>query len=189
MMIFLFLCFLSILQVCLIPKSAHGTNPASAHMAGMKIQPVEVDKYGNIDAVHLKAMVLVFSLVDGRGRVGSGGGDQGLDGLCKRLLLHSNEKSAVLPLTRVYSAPPTTNGEKSLFSNSSLCKKLNELFMVVVRVLLAGPACLFLPNLPSPSPLPHLIIKMAVTHLIFVSGIVTQMSTLQISMTVPALEC
>uniref|UniRef100_A0A8C2RVV9 Glycine cleavage system P protein n=1 Tax=Capra hircus TaxID=9925 RepID=A0A8C2RVV9_CAPHI len=43
--------------VCLIPKSAHGTNPASAHMAGMKIQPVEVDKYGNIDAAHLKAMV------------------------------------------------------------------------------------------------------------------------------------
>ncbi|KAI2552096.1 GLDC isoform 16 [Pan troglodytes] len=56
--------------VCLIPKSAHGTNPASAHMAGMKIQPVEVDKYGNIDAVHLKAMVLVFSLADGRGRDG-----------------------------------------------------------------------------------------------------------------------
>uniref|UniRef100_A0ABI7X728 Glycine cleavage system P protein n=1 Tax=Felis catus TaxID=9685 RepID=A0ABI7X728_FELCA len=43
--------------VCLIPKSAHGTNPASAHMAGMKIQPVEVDKYGNIDTAHLKAMV------------------------------------------------------------------------------------------------------------------------------------
>ncbi|XP_051002284.1 glycine dehydrogenase (decarboxylating), mitochondrial [Acomys russatus] len=43
--------------VCLIPKSAHGTNPASAHMAGMVIQPVEVDRYGNIDAAHLKAMV------------------------------------------------------------------------------------------------------------------------------------
>ncbi|XP_028619935.1 glycine dehydrogenase (decarboxylating), mitochondrial [Grammomys surdaster] len=43
--------------VCLIPKSAHGTNPASAYMAGMKIQPVEVDRYGNIDVVHLKAMV------------------------------------------------------------------------------------------------------------------------------------
>ncbi|ELK07008.1 Glycine dehydrogenase [decarboxylating], mitochondrial [Pteropus alecto] len=43
--------------VCLIPKSAHGTNPASAHMAGMKIQPVEVDKCGNIDIAHLKAMV------------------------------------------------------------------------------------------------------------------------------------
>uniref|UniRef100_A0A674KGT3 glycine dehydrogenase (aminomethyl-transferring) n=1 Tax=Terrapene triunguis TaxID=2587831 RepID=A0A674KGT3_9SAUR len=44
-------------NVCLIPKSAHGTNPASAHMAGMKIQPVEVDKNGNIDIAHLKAMV------------------------------------------------------------------------------------------------------------------------------------
>lgn len=44
-------------QVCLIPKSAHGTNPASAQMAGMKIQVVEVDKDGNIDVAHLKAMV------------------------------------------------------------------------------------------------------------------------------------
>ncbi|KAM4708873.1 glycine dehydrogenase (decarboxylating), mitochondrial [Discoglossus pictus] len=44
-------------SVCLIPKSAHGTNPASAQMAGMKIQPVEIDKNGNIDIAHLKAMV------------------------------------------------------------------------------------------------------------------------------------
>lgn len=36
-------------------------------MAGMKIQPVEVDKYGNIDAAHLKAMVLIFHLTDGGG--------------------------------------------------------------------------------------------------------------------------
>ncbi|PIO34763.1 hypothetical protein AB205_0000090 [Aquarana catesbeiana] len=43
--------------VCLIPKSAHGTNPASAQMAGMKIQPVEVDKDGSIDLAHLRAMV------------------------------------------------------------------------------------------------------------------------------------
>ncbi|XP_040213560.1 glycine dehydrogenase (decarboxylating), mitochondrial [Rana temporaria] len=43
--------------VCLIPKSAHGTNPASAQMAGMKIQPVEVDKDGSIDVAHLRAMV------------------------------------------------------------------------------------------------------------------------------------
>lgn len=48
------------LKVCLIPKSAHGTNPASAQMAGMKIQPVEVDKNGSIDAGHLKAMVSLF---------------------------------------------------------------------------------------------------------------------------------
>lgn len=45
------------LQVCLIPKSAHGTNPASAQMAGMKVQVVEVDKDGNTDLVHLKALV------------------------------------------------------------------------------------------------------------------------------------
>ncbi|KAM8961978.1 glycine dehydrogenase (decarboxylating), mitochondrial [Pelodytes ibericus] len=44
-------------SVCLIPKSAHGTNPASAQMAGMKIQPVEIDKNGSIDLAHLKAMV------------------------------------------------------------------------------------------------------------------------------------
>ncbi|XP_018601995.1 glycine dehydrogenase (decarboxylating), mitochondrial isoform X1 [Scleropages formosus] len=43
--------------VCLIPKSAHGTNPASAQMAGMKVQVVEVDRDGNIDIAHLKAMV------------------------------------------------------------------------------------------------------------------------------------
>uniref|UniRef100_A0A8C6Q4U2 glycine dehydrogenase (aminomethyl-transferring) n=1 Tax=Nothobranchius furzeri TaxID=105023 RepID=A0A8C6Q4U2_NOTFU len=44
-------------SVCLIPKSAHGTNPASAQMAGMKVQVVEVDKDGNIDLAHLKAQV------------------------------------------------------------------------------------------------------------------------------------
>lgn len=42
--------------VCLIPTSAHGTNPASAQMAGMKIQPINVDKNGAIDMRHLRAM-------------------------------------------------------------------------------------------------------------------------------------
>lgn len=36
-------------NVCLIPKSAHGTNPASAVMAGMKVVVVENDAKGNID--------------------------------------------------------------------------------------------------------------------------------------------
>lgn len=45
-------------QVCLIPKSAHGTNPASAQMAGMKVQVVEVDKDGNIDMANLKDLVI-----------------------------------------------------------------------------------------------------------------------------------
>ena len=36
-------------NICLIPESAHGTNPASAQMAGMKVVPVKCDKSGNID--------------------------------------------------------------------------------------------------------------------------------------------
>ena len=36
-------------NVCLIPKSAHGTNPASAVMCGMKVVTVESDDRGNID--------------------------------------------------------------------------------------------------------------------------------------------
>ena len=36
-------------NVVLIPASAHGTNPASAVMAGMKVVVVDCDKYGNID--------------------------------------------------------------------------------------------------------------------------------------------
>lgn len=63
-----FFCLLSCaLKVCLIPKSAHGTNPASAYMAGMAIQPVDVDRYGNIDTAHLKAMVLTLPFTDWRG--------------------------------------------------------------------------------------------------------------------------
>ena len=42
-------------HVCLIPTSAHGTNPASAVMAGMKVVPVACDSDGNIDIADLKA--------------------------------------------------------------------------------------------------------------------------------------
>jgi glycine dehydrogenase len=42
-------------KVCLIPTSAHGTNPASAAMAGMKIVAVACDTNGNIDVADLKA--------------------------------------------------------------------------------------------------------------------------------------
>ncbi len=41
-------------DVCLIPASAHGTNPASAAMAGMKIVVVKCDDNGNIDTADLK---------------------------------------------------------------------------------------------------------------------------------------
>ena len=41
-------------EVCLIPKSAHGTNPASAVMAGFKVVVVECDRDGNVDVDDLK---------------------------------------------------------------------------------------------------------------------------------------
>lgn len=42
-------------NVCLIPASAHGTNPASASMAGLKVVVVKTDDKGNIDVEDLKA--------------------------------------------------------------------------------------------------------------------------------------
>lgn len=42
-------------DICLIPSSAHGTNPASAHMAGMQVVVVACDKQGNIDLGDLRA--------------------------------------------------------------------------------------------------------------------------------------
>jgi len=42
-------------RICLIPVSAHGTNPASAAMAGMKVVPVACDAGGNIDLADLRA--------------------------------------------------------------------------------------------------------------------------------------
>ncbi len=42
-------------NVCLIPKSAHGTNPASAALAGLKVVVVECDARGNIDLQDLRA--------------------------------------------------------------------------------------------------------------------------------------
>ncbi|MCB9030334.1 MAG: aminomethyl-transferring glycine dehydrogenase [Deltaproteobacteria bacterium] len=41
-------------DICLIPLSAHGTNPASAIMAGMKVVGVKCDQNGNIDLADLK---------------------------------------------------------------------------------------------------------------------------------------
>ena len=48
-------------NVVLIPSSAHGTNPASAVMAGMKIQVVNCDVNGNIDVADLKKKAEQFS--------------------------------------------------------------------------------------------------------------------------------
>jgi glycine dehydrogenase len=42
-------------NICLIPSSAHGTNPASANMAGMQVMVVQCDARGNVDVADLKA--------------------------------------------------------------------------------------------------------------------------------------
>jgi len=42
-------------NVCLIPSSAHGTNPASAVMAGMEVVVVACDEHGNVDMADLQA--------------------------------------------------------------------------------------------------------------------------------------
>ncbi|NQY00607.1 MAG: aminomethyl-transferring glycine dehydrogenase [Flavobacteriaceae bacterium] len=48
-------------NICLIPSSAHGTNPASAVMAGMKVVVTKTDEYGNIDVADLKAKATAHS--------------------------------------------------------------------------------------------------------------------------------
>jgi len=51
-------------NICLIPQSAHGTNPASAQLAGMKVVVIACDKQGNVDLEDLrtKASELADSL-------------------------------------------------------------------------------------------------------------------------------
>ena len=48
-------------NVCLIPSSAHGTNPASAQMVGMKVVVVNCDKQGNVDFEDLKKKIEAHS--------------------------------------------------------------------------------------------------------------------------------
>jgi glycine dehydrogenase len=48
-------------NICLIPQSAHGTNPASAVMCGMKVVPVTCDEDGNVDINDLKAKAEKYS--------------------------------------------------------------------------------------------------------------------------------
>jgi len=63
-------------DVCLIPSSAHGTNPASAHMAGMQVVVVACDDKGNVDlsdlakkaaqhAAHLAAIMVTYPSTHG----------------------------------------------------------------------------------------------------------------------------
>jgi len=48
-------------NICLIPSSAHGTNPASAVMAGMKVVVTKTDEKGNIDVADLEEKAKLYS--------------------------------------------------------------------------------------------------------------------------------
>ncbi|MDO7646532.1 MAG: aminomethyl-transferring glycine dehydrogenase [Flavobacteriaceae bacterium] len=48
-------------NICLIPASAHGTNPASAVMAGMKVVVTKTDEKGNIDVEDLREKTIAHS--------------------------------------------------------------------------------------------------------------------------------
>lgn len=48
-------------NICLIPSSAHGTNPASAVLAGMRVVIVECDLQGNVDVADLRAKATLHS--------------------------------------------------------------------------------------------------------------------------------
>jgi glycine dehydrogenase len=47
-------------DICLIPSSAHGTNPASAAMAGLRVVVVGCDRDGNVDLADLRAKVTAY---------------------------------------------------------------------------------------------------------------------------------
>ncbi len=47
-------------KICLIPSSAHGTNPASAQMAGMQVVVTKCDENGNVDLTDLKSKVNTY---------------------------------------------------------------------------------------------------------------------------------
>ena len=48
-------------DICLIPNSAHGTNPASAQMSGMKVISINCDENGNIDLIDLEEKAQKYS--------------------------------------------------------------------------------------------------------------------------------
>ncbi|HEX7325364.1 MAG TPA: aminomethyl-transferring glycine dehydrogenase [Rhodanobacteraceae bacterium] len=48
-------------DVCLIPESAHGTNPASAHMCGMEVVVTKCDANGNVDVDDIRAQAEKYS--------------------------------------------------------------------------------------------------------------------------------
>lgn len=53
-----------IFQLCLVPVNAHGTNPASANMVGMKVIVVDSDRYGNVRWKDVVPKVIYLTLLN-----------------------------------------------------------------------------------------------------------------------------
>uniref|UniRef100_A0A0M3IQG8 glycine dehydrogenase (aminomethyl-transferring) n=2 Tax=Ascaris lumbricoides TaxID=6252 RepID=A0A0M3IQG8_ASCLU len=128
-------------NVCLIPVSAHGTNPASAHMAGMKVVGVDSDRHGNINFRDLSAKVDKYkndlaaimitypsthgvfesSIVDVCRKIHENGGQVYLDGanLNAQVDKYKNDLAAIM-ITY-----PSTHG---VFESSivDVCRKIHE---------------------------------------------------------------
>lgn len=63
MYILLFLCHVVCTQKCLVPTSAHGTNAASAEMAGLETVELKTNQIGGIDMDDFKKKVLQYTVV------------------------------------------------------------------------------------------------------------------------------
>lgn len=79
-------------RVCLIPESAHGTNPASAVMAGFTVVGVNCDGEGNIDTEHLRELTETHSAELGALMVTypstHGVFEEGIIGICEQIHEH-----------------------------------------------------------------------------------------------------
>ena len=82
-------------RVCLIPTSAHGTNPASAVMAGFQVVPVACDSHGNVNfddlknkaelhSTHLGALMITYPSTHGVF-------EEGVIGICELIHAHGGQ--------------------------------------------------------------------------------------------------
>ncbi|MDB5906664.1 MAG: gcvP, partial [Massilia sp.] len=82
-------------NICLIPSSAHGTNPASANMVGMKVVVTACDARGNVDLADLKAKAELHSknlaCVMVTYPSTHGVFEEGIDELCKVIHAHGGQ--------------------------------------------------------------------------------------------------
>ncbi|MDO4693978.1 MAG: aminomethyl-transferring glycine dehydrogenase [Eikenella sp.] len=82
-------------NICLIPRSAHGTNPATAQMLGMKVVVVNTDDKGNVDVADLQAKVAQYADTLGALMITypstHGVYEEGIRGICQLIHQHGGQ--------------------------------------------------------------------------------------------------